>query len=125
MTDWTGDELDRIAEATELTIQAQRPDGTLRQPLPVWVVRDVDQLYVRSYRGDAAAWYRAARTSGVGRIRAGGVEKDVTFTSVADSGTDDRIDDAYRTKYRSYGAAYTAPMTAPAARATTLRLTPR
>jgi hypothetical protein len=125
MTDWTGDELARIADATELTIQTQRSDGTLRKPLPIWVVRTGDQLYIRSYRGDAGAWYRAARANGTGRIRAGGVEKDVTFTPIADAETEDRIDDAYRTKYRSYGAAYTGPMTTPAARATTLKLTPR
>jgi hypothetical protein len=125
MTAWTSGELARIGEATELTIQAQRPDGTLRRPLPVWVVRDGDHVYIRSYRGESGAWYRAVRSSGAGRIQADGVEKDVTFAAVTDTATDDRIDEAYRTKYRSYGAAYIGPMTTPAARATTLELTPR
>lgn len=125
MTAWTSDELDRIGDATELTIQAQRADGTLRKPLPIWVVRDGDQLYVRSYRGESGAWYRAARGSRAGHIQAEGVEKDVTFVSATDAVTNDRIDEAYRTKYRSYGAAYIGPMTTPTARATTLELTPR
>lgn len=125
MPDWTSDELARIGDATELTIQTQRPDGTPRRPLPIWVVRDGDRVYVRSYRGESGAWYRAAHASGAARVRAGGVEKDVTVASVNDAATDDRIDEAYRTKYRSYGAAYTGPMTTPAARATTLELTPR
>lgn len=30
MTTWTDDELTRIGDAVELTMQAQRPDGSLR-----------------------------------------------------------------------------------------------
>ena len=125
MTAWTSDELARIGDATELTIQVQNADGTLRKPLPIWVVRDGDHLFVRSYRGDSGAWYRAVHASRAAHIRAGGVEKDVTLVAVTDAATDDRIDEAYRAKYRSYGAAYIGPMTTPAARATTLELTPR
>lgn len=51
MTSWTSDELARIGDATELTIQTQRPDGTLRRPLPIWVVRDGDRVYGAAYTG--------------------------------------------------------------------------
>lgn len=125
MTAWTSDELACVGDATELTIQAQRQDGTLRKPLPIWGVRDGEHLYVRSYRGESGAWYRAARASTVGHIQAGGVAKDVAFISVTEAATEDRIDEAYRTKYSSYGAAYVGSMATPAARATTLELTPR
>jgi hypothetical protein len=91
--------------------------------VPIWVVRDGDALYVRSYRGTAGARYRTARTSHKGHIRAGDVDKDVTFADVTDTAVNDRVDTAYRTKYGHHGATYLDPMLA--ARNTTLQLVPR
>jgi hypothetical protein len=125
MTTWTSDELDRIATADELRIAPLRGDGTPRSPVPIWVVRDGDDLYVRSYRGRGGSWFRAARANGEGHIRAAGVDKDVAFVEEADPGVNDRVDAAYRTKYGRYSATYVDPMVAPDARATTLRLVPR
>ncbi|MFF7378346.1 DUF2255 family protein [Streptomyces massasporeus] len=123
MTTWTSDELHRIAAADELEMAPLRRDGTLRTPVPVWVVRDGDDLYVRSFRGTDGGWWRTARTRRAGHIRSGGVDKDVTFVRVTDEDVNDRIDAAYRTKYGRYGDAYVGPMVA--SRATTLRLVPR
>lgn len=123
MTTWTNDELTRIEHAEELQMAPSRSDGTPRPPVPLWVVRDGDDLYVRSFRGSAGAWYRAARASHEGRIRSGGVDKDVTLVEVTDPGVNDRIDTAYRTKYGHYGASYVDPMVA--SRDTTLKLVPR
>jgi hypothetical protein len=123
MTTWTSDELNRIAGADELEMAPLRRDGTLRGPVPIWVVRDGDDLYVRSFRGTDGAWWRTARASQEGRIRSGGVDKRVTFVEVADSQVNDRIDTAYRTKYDRFGGAYIDPMVA--ARSTTLRLVPQ
>ncbi|WP_030235015.1 DUF2255 family protein [Streptomyces sp. NRRL S-455] len=123
MTTWTSDELHLIAEAEELEIAPLRRDGTLRTPVPVWVVRAGDDLYVRSFRGTDGGWWRTARARRAGHIRAGGVDKDVTLVDVRDDDVNDRIDAAYRTKYGHYGGAYVDPMVA--SRATTLRLVPR
>lgn len=123
MTAWTNDELTRIEHAEELQMAPARSDGTPRAPVPIWVVRDGGDLYVRSFRGSAGAWYRAARASGEGRISSGGVDKDVTLVEVTDPGVNDRIDTAYRTKYGRYGASYVEPMVA--SRDTTLKLAPR
>jgi hypothetical protein len=46
---WTPDELNRISRAEELEIAPQRRDGSLRRPLPIWVVRVGDDLFVRSW----------------------------------------------------------------------------
>jgi hypothetical protein len=54
MTAWTSDELDKIANADELRLATVRPDGSLRDPVTIWVVRHGDDLYIRSYRGPAA-----------------------------------------------------------------------
>jgi len=123
MTTWTPEELDRIAGAEELRIQPRRADGTLHSPVSIWVVRDGDDLYVRSYRGSGGAWYRTAQASHEGRIQAGGVTKDVSFAEVDDA-VNNPVDTAYHTKYGRYSS-YVAPMVAPAARKTTLKLVPR
>ena len=123
MTAWTSDELNRIATADELAVAPLRRTGTLRGPVPIWVVRDGDDLYVRSFRGTDGGWWRTARASHEGHIRSGGVDKDVTFVEVPDDEINDRIDTAYRTKYGRYGGAYVNPMVA--ARSTTLRMIPQ
>lgn len=124
MTNWTRDELDKIGRVEELEIAALRRDGALRKPVTIWVVRDGDELYVRSGYGDRAAWYRAMQRRREGRITAGGIQKDVVFEK-ADPSLNDRIDAAYRAKYRRHGARWVDPMVAAEARVTTIKLVPR
>jgi hypothetical protein len=125
MAAWTSDELDKVGRAEELEIAPLRRDGTLRTPVTIWVVRLGDDLYVRSYRGSGGSWFRAAQVRHEGRIRAGGVEKDVTFVEETDPGINDQIDAAYRTKYGRHGAHYVDPMVALEARSATIKLVPR
>ncbi len=101
MTAWTAAELDRMDRADELQVSSTRPDGSLRPFVTVWFVRVGDTLYVRSAYGPDNGWFRRARSSGTGRVRAAGVEKDVTFAE-PDPGTHDEVDAAYRTKYARY-----------------------
>jgi hypothetical protein len=124
MTAWTSDELSRIGDAEELEIAPLRGDGTLRKGVTIWVVCDGDDLYVRSYKGRSGAWFRAAQARHEGHIRAGGVEKDVTFVDETDPEINDAVDAAYRAKYRRH-ASYVPPMITPEARATTLKLVAR
>ena len=124
MANWTKDELDKIGTAEELRIASLRRDGTLRNPVIIWVVRLGDDLYVRSVNGRTSGWFRGVLVRYEGRIWAGGVEKDVTFMEVTDPGVNDQIDAAYRFKYRRYPQ-YVAPLFVPAARAATIKLVPR
>lgn len=124
MMPWTQEELGKIGAAEELEIAPQRRDGSLRKPVPIWVVRVGDNLYVRSYRGSDGAWYRAAVAQHAGRIRAGGVEKEVAFVAETDPGVNDQVDGAYRAKYGRYPQ-YVSPMLTPAVRATTIKLAPQ
>ncbi len=124
MTTWTSDELSRIEAADELEIAPLRRDGTLRNPVPIWVVRHGDDLFVRSYRGRGGSWFRGAQVRHEGHVRAGGVDKDVTFVEETDPSINDQIDAAYHTKYRRYGGTYVNPMVALEARAATLKLVP-
>ena len=124
MTTWTNGELNKIGNAEELQIASLRADGTLRKPVIIWVVRVGDDLYVRSVNGRTSAWFRGVLVRHAGHIRAGGVDKDVTFVDETDAGINDKIDAAYRTKYSRYPQ-YVAPMLTPEVRAATIKLVPR
>jgi len=123
MAAWTSDELGKIGAAEELEIASLRRDGTLRNPVTIWVVRNGDDLYVRSVNGRAAAWFRGAQDRHEAHIHAGGVDKDVLLAETDDM--NDEIDAAYRTKYRRYAASIIGSILTPGARAATLKLTPR
>ncbi len=125
MTAWTSDELNKIEKAEELRIASLRADGTLRKPVIIWVVRLGDDLYVRSVNGRTSGWFRGVQTRYEGHIRAGGVEKDVTFVEETDPGINDRIDTAYATKYRRYAASIIDSINSSSARAATIKLVPR
>jgi len=124
MARWSEAELDRIGNAEELQLASERTDGSLRPYVTMWVVRVGDDLYVRSAYGRDNPWYRRARASGVGRIRAGGVERDVTFADPT-PGMHAAIDHAYQTKYDRYGPKIVGTVTGPGAEAVTIRLVPR
>jgi hypothetical protein len=124
MTAWTDEELGRIGEAQELQLTSERPDGTLRPYVTMWVVRVEEQLYVRSAHGADNPWFRRAKASGVGRIRAGGLERDVTFADPAPD-VDARIDAAYHAKYDRYGPEIVGTVVGSRAHEVTIRLVPR
>jgi hypothetical protein len=123
MSNWTSDELERIAGADELQLASLRRDGALRRPVTIWVVRLGDDLYVRSVYGRTSGWFRGVQARHEGHIRAGGVDKDVAFEEVDDA--DHEIDAAYRLKYNRYDARIVEPMASQEARAATIKLLPR
>ena len=124
---WTDDELRRVGAATELQIATRRDDGSLRPYVTIWIVRAGDNLYVRSAYGAENPWFRRATASGSGRIRAGGIERDVTFTpaSELDAATQAAVDAAYHAKYDRYGPQIVGTVTGPHAAPVTLRLVPQ
>ena len=124
MTAWPSDELEKIATADELQLASARPDGRLRKPVTIWVVRLGDEIYVRSVNGRNSHWFRGVEDRHEGHIHAGGVDKDVRFVE-ADDDLNDEIEAAYRTKYRHYNASVVDPLFTPGAKAATLELVPR
>ncbi len=127
MIPWTNDELNKIEKAEELDITSMKQDGTLRKPVTIWVVRVGDDLYVRAYKGRTGPWFLGAQTRHEGRIRSGGIEKDVKFVETDnDPALQDQIDAAYRAKYQQrYSARVFDPIVTAAARSATLKLVPR
>jgi len=124
VTTRSSDDLNKVGTAEELRIASLRRDGTLRNRVTIWVVRNGDDLYVRSVNGPTGTWFRGAQVRHQGHIQAGGVDKDVTFVE-ADHDIDDEIDAAYRAKYHRYAASIIGRITSPEARSTTIKLVPR
>jgi hypothetical protein len=123
MATWTTSDLDEIGRSEELDLASRRADRTLSGFVTMWVVRVGDHLYVRSAGGADRPWYRHAVARGVGTVRAGGVERDVTFAT-ADPGTHGAIDAAYHTKYDRYGPKIVGSVVGAEAHDVTIRLVP-
>ncbi|MFS0702566.1 DUF2255 family protein [Cellulomonas sp. 179-A 4D5 NHS] len=103
MSTWTAQTARALADPQEIQISTRRPDGTLRRPTTIWIVRDGDRVFVRSTNGRTAAWFRGATATGAGQIEARRVTHDVTFTEVS-GGDLDLVDAAYRVKYGQYAS---------------------
>ena len=124
MTKWTGDQLDKVGKVEEVQIASVRNDGTLRTPVTIWVARHGDDLFIRCVGGRSGRWFRGTQERHEGRLRAGGVQQDVTFAD-ADDSIGDEVDAAYRAKYRRYAGSILNSVLTPEARAATIKLAPR
>jgi hypothetical protein len=124
MSTWTAEELTAIGNAQELKLASRRSAGTLRPFVTMWVVCAGDNLYVRSAYGPNNPWYRRAKASGAGRIRAAGIERDVTFEEPAPDVHQD-VDAAYHAKYDRYGPKLVGTVVGPEAAKVTIKLVPR
>jgi len=80
-----------------------------------------DGLYIRSAAGRTSAWYRHATQHSRARIKASGIEADVTLQPVADAAINTRVSAAYRAKYENQGS-WLAMFLRPPATGTTLRI---
>lgn len=120
---WDSELLERIGSADELQIASRRGDGSLRPYVTIWAVAVGGELFVRAAYGPETGWYRRALAAGIGRIRAGGVEVDVTFenASAADHAA---IDAEYHRKYDRFGARYVNPVVGEGVSGLTVRVTP-
>jgi hypothetical protein len=120
---WTDDDLHRAGDAEELQISSRRADGALRPYVTIWVVRVGADLYVHSAHGAENGWFRRAKSIATGRIRAGGIERDVAFTNTDPAAHGD-IDHAYHSKYDRYGPMIVGSVVGATVAPLTIRLVP-
>src|SRR3954452_2403282 len=97
MAAWTHDELELLGDTEELALAALREDGTLRRPVIMWVVRDGDDIYVRSVNGRGSSWFRGAQQRHQAQARPGGGEKD--GERIETEAAKDMVDAPYDAKY--------------------------
>lgn len=123
MSEWSKEDIGKMAETDDLHISPFRDDGvTYGTPTWIWSVVVNGSLFVRGYNGQRSRWYQAALKQRVGRITAAGMTREVAFEMVQGA-INDRIDDAYRKKYK--GSPYLNPMIGERARSATIKISPR
>ena len=81
--------------------------------MTIWVVWAGEDLYVRSAYGMQHPWFVRAKASRAGRIRADGIERDVTFEDSTTPDAHEAIDAAYHAKYDRYGPGIVGSHAAP------------
>lgn len=119
---WTTQEAHEVTAADEVQIRTRRPDGSLRPPRTIWIVRDGDDVFIRSTNGRGADWFRHAVATGTGQLVSRSATHDVVFIEAHDADLD-RVDAAYREEYRSY-ASIVDHLQTPGPRAATLQVHP-
>src|SRR3954454_5649823 len=88
----------QLADAGEIDIVVPAPDRP-EVRTTIWIVAVDNDLYVRSWKGDAGIWFRRAHRYGTGSIVAAGHRREVRFTAIGGLERNARVDDAYRSKY--------------------------
>lgn len=121
---WSPQELERIDRAQELTIGAKLTDGSVRRPVPIWVVCVGEQVFVRTWYRRSTGWFGDVLKSRSARIRIADLEVDVAVEDVGECELRAGVDAAYRAKYGRYGSSSVDRMVTAEAAATTLRLIP-
>jgi hypothetical protein len=89
--------------------------------LPIWVVVDGDDVFIRAVRGSKSRWYRELMAA-PGAVVANGKRIPVRAIAAADSESVKRASDGYRKKYRKGGSLDS--MLVPSVLPTTVRLEP-
>jgi hypothetical protein len=120
--EWPADQFTEIGGSDELTIVMSRSGrDTLR--IPIWVVSVDGSIYVRSYKGVTALWFRRAEADPKQAIVIGGRDVATEFRNVdRTEHIHKKIDEAYTRKYARFD--YVSAMSEPAAVEATFRLLP-
>ena len=109
-----------LDRADEVDIETRSPKGTVHS-VPIWIVVDGDDVFIRTYRGPTSRWYREL-VAGPGALVVNGKRIPVRAVAAADTASVKRVSDGFRKKYRK-GSSLES-MLVPAVLPTTLRLEP-
>jgi hypothetical protein len=123
---WNPETLAALGNAHEVDVTPFAADGSRRPSRTVWSIRVGDELYVRSWKGRQAVWFRDALATHHGQVAVtgGGASQLVTFEEVdAAAPVQHPISATYLTKYAADG--YAAAMNEQGPLESTLRLIPR
>jgi hypothetical protein len=113
------DELDLIDRTEEVEIETSATDGATHRTV-IWAVVDGDSVFIRSYRGPDARWYREALANPSVALHVGGQRLPATAVPAADPDSIERTSAGILRKYSGDPAA--AAMVRPALLDLTLRL---
>jgi hypothetical protein len=104
----------------EVDIETLSPNGTVHS-VPIWIVVDGDDVFIRAYRGPTSRWYREL-VARPGALVVKGQRIPVRGLVAADADSVRRTSDGFRKKYRKGSSL--DDMLVPLVLPTTLRLEP-
>jgi hypothetical protein len=113
--------LELLAATREVRIETSRQGGQAHSTI-IWVVVDGDAVFVRSWKGAGARWYREVSANPEVALVAGDQRVSATAVSATDPDSIRRCSDGFLTKYRKSKSALS--MVADEILDTTLRLDP-
>jgi len=116
---FTQDELDLVDRSKLVRIETSSPGGTIHRTT-IWAVVDGDAVFVRSWKGAGARWYREARANPVIALHVGRHRLPARAIAAVDPGSIARASAGLERKYA--GDPATRSMVAPEILDTTLRL---
>ncbi|HXI81813.1 MAG TPA: DUF2255 family protein [Verrucomicrobiae bacterium] len=118
---FASDDLRRIADAVEVEIETQAPNGPSHRTV-IWIVVDSTETFIRSYRGPTARWYREATANPAVALHVDGRRIPATAIPATDPDSIERTSEGFRRKYANDRSM--PVMIAPEVLDTTLRLEP-
>ncbi len=116
--------LNRLAETEEIELDDLGSEtDALIHPTTVWVVVVGEQVFVRSWKGNAGHWYQKVKTQAKAVVYLDGHPIFVQAVPLTDEATIVQVSDAYRRKYAD--DPFMPSMLRDEVLPTTLRLEPR
>ena len=110
-----------LSETAEVEIETRAADGTVHRTI-IWVVVDGTDVFIRSYVGARARWYREALADPEVALHAGGRRIPCRAVPAPDEDAVTRTSAGFERKYAA--EAETPDMVRPEVLPTTLRLVP-
>lgn len=95
---FAADELAALTAAEEIEIETQAPDGPVHRAT-IWAVVDGDEVFVRSYLGPDARWYREALANPAVALHVAGRRLPATAIPATDPDSVERVSAGFRAKY--------------------------
>jgi hypothetical protein len=87
-----------LDRSDEVDVETRSPKGATHS-VPIWIVVDGDDVFIRAVRGPTSRWYRELK-AGPGALVVNGKRIRVRAIAAADSASVKRASDGYRKKYR-------------------------
>ncbi|MFL5714424.1 MAG: nitroreductase/quinone reductase family protein [Chloroflexota bacterium] len=91
-------DLELIDRTLEVDIETQPPEGEAHRAT-IWVIVDDDRVFIRSWRGSDARWYREIQANPAATLLVGGQRYSVTAIPATDPDSIERTSDGLRRKY--------------------------
>jgi hypothetical protein len=101
---YSQDELDQIDRTDEVEIETSGADGAVHRTI-VWAIVDRDDVFVRSYRGAHARWYREALADPSVALHVNGRRLPATAVPAPDPESIERTSAGFLRKYAGDPAA--------------------